>query len=171
MSPFQAILDYEKANGIPLGFINWTISQTNPNGAWQRLERGELLTNKQFFDEWKADLQDEKRWRAYWARYTAEKKDKEGGVEPGVAAYGVPPVPDIDTEWLHVEMMRIARELDPHMGPALKKLRKYADQSDGGLIIGALSNTSIFPPGRSASNMSSMHADQIRTSSVRQHYN
>jgi microsomal epoxide hydrolase len=59
----------------------------------------------------------------------------------------VPPIPDIDTEWLHVEMMRIARELDPYMGPALKRLRKYADESNGGLILGALSNTSIFPPG------------------------
>ena len=33
------------------------------------------------------------------------------------------------------------------MGPALKKLRQYADQNPGKLIIGALSNTSIFPPG------------------------
>ncbi|KAK5170510.1 uncharacterized protein LTR77_005098 [Saxophila tyrrhenica] len=147
VSPFQAILDYEKANGIPLGFVNWTISQTNPNGAWQRLERGELLTDKQFFEEWKQDLKDEKRWRTYYAKYVAEQRKQQGGVEPGVADYGVPPLPEIDTEWLHVEMMRIARQLDPYMGPALKKLRQHADQSDGKLVLGALSNTSIFPPG------------------------
>jgi FMN phosphatase YigB (HAD superfamily) len=104
------------------------------------------LTDKKFFAAWKADLQDEKRWRTYYARYLVESRKEKGGVEPGVAAYDVPPVPDIDTEWLHVEMMRIARQLDPHMGPALKKLRQYADQSDGALILGALSNTSIFPP-------------------------
>ena len=33
------------------------------------------------------------------------------------------------------------------MGPAIKKLRQHADQSGGKLIIGALSNTSIFPRG------------------------
>lgn len=44
-------------------------------------------------------------------------------------------------------MMTIARQLDPNMGPALKKLRQYADQSNGKLILGALSNTAIFPPG------------------------
>ncbi len=147
VSPFQAILDYEHANGIPLGYVNWTISQTNPNGAWQRLERGELLTNKQFLDEWREDMKDEKRWRTYYAKYLSEQRSKQGGVEPGVADYGVPPVPHIDTEFLHLEMMSKARKLDPYMGPALKKLRQYADQSEGKLIIGALSNTSIFPPG------------------------
>lgn len=147
VSPFQAILDYEKDNGIPLGFINWTISQTNPNGAWQKLERGELLTNKQFSNEWKKDLENEKRWRTYYARYLAEQRKTKGGVEPGVAAYDVPPIPNIDAEWLHVEMMRIARQLDPYMGPALKRLRLYADKNPGKLVLGALSNTSIFPPG------------------------
>lgn len=44
-------------------------------------------------------------------------------------------------------MMSIARQLDPHMGPALKKLRQHADRSNGRLILGALSNTSIFPLG------------------------
>ena len=33
------------------------------------------------------------------------------------------------------------------MGPALKKLRQHADKSGGKLLLGALSNTSIFPPG------------------------
>jgi FMN phosphatase YigB (HAD superfamily) len=43
-------------------------------------------------------------------------------------------------------MMRVAREPDPHMYPALKKLRAAADASDGKLVIAAMSNTSIFPP-------------------------
>lgn len=42
-------------------------------------------------------------------------------------------------------MMRVAREPDPHMYPALKKLRQYCDTSGGKLIMAALSNTSIFP--------------------------
>lgn len=63
------------------------------------------------------------------------------------AAFQAPPVPDIDAEWLYWEMMRIARAPDPWMFPALQKLRAEADRSNGELILGALSNTSIFPPG------------------------
>lgn len=147
MSPFQAILDYEKSKGIPLGYINWTISQTNPNGAWQKLERGEMVTDKTFYAAWKKDLSNEKRWREYYARDLAQKRKEEFSDAAEEAAYNAPPVPDIDTEWLHLEMMTIARELDPHMGPAIKKLRQHADNSGGKIIIGALSNTSIFPPG------------------------
>lgn len=41
----------------------------------------------------------------------------------------------------------MARAPDPHMYPALKRLRTEADKSNGKLILCALSNTSIFPPG------------------------
>ena len=147
VSPFQAILDYEKSKGIPQGFINWTISQTNPTGAWQKLERGEIRLDHTFYDEWKADLTNEKRWRTYYARHLAESRKEQISDAVEEAAYDVPPPPDIDAESLHNEMMSIARQLDPHMGPALKRLRQIADESNGKLILGALSNTSIFPPG------------------------
>lgn len=147
VSPFQAILDYEKSKGIPVGFVNWTISQTNPNGAWQKLERGEIKLDHTFYREWKADLENEKRWRQYWARHLAEQRKEKQSDAAEEAAYDVPPPPEIDSELLHNQLMSIARTLDPHMGPALKKLRQYADQSGGKLILGALSNTSIFPPG------------------------
>jgi len=39
----------------------------------------------------------------------------------------------------------MAREPDPHMYPALKKLRAAADASNGKLVIAAMSNTSIWP--------------------------
>ena len=145
VSPFQAILDYEKAHGIPPGWVNWSISQTNPNGAWQKLERGEVKLNHEFYSEWKKDLSDEKRWRVYYAQHLAKERDQKSSDAAEVAAYQVPPPPEIDTEWLHNEMMTIARELDPHMGPALKKLRKYADESGGKIVLAALSNTCIFP--------------------------
>ena len=147
VSPFQAILDYEKSKGIPQGFINWTISQTGRDGAWAKLERGEILTDQTFFTLWKADLTNEKRWRTYYARHLAQQRNEKLSDAAEEAAYQVPPLPDIDAEWLHNRMMSIARGLDPHMGPALKKLREYADQNKGKLVIGALSNTSIFPPG------------------------
>ena len=146
VSPFQAILDFEKSKGIPLGYINWTISQTNPDGAWQKLERGEVPLNHVFYEEWKRDLADEKRWRVYYAQDLAKRKGQQGSDGAEEAAYQVPAPPEIDTEWLHNEMMGIARELDPHMGPALKRLRQLADKSEGQIVLAALSNTCIYPP-------------------------
>lgn len=147
VSPFQAILDYEKSKNIPLGYINFCISASAPDGAWQRLERGEILLDDGFFKHFKSDLSNEQRWREYYARSLAKSKKQSKGQAVEEAAYQVPAVPDIDAEWLYWEMMRIAREPDPSMWPALQRLRAAADKSNGQLILAALSNTSIFPPG------------------------
>ena len=144
MSPFQAIIDYEKAHGIPAGWVNYCISRVGRDGAWQRLERGEIPLDKTFYDAWRADLTDEKKWRAYHAQHLRSTDSKHTSSE---VAHQVPPPPEVDTEWLHTELMRISRALDPHMGPALRRLRRAADASNGRLLVAALSNTCIFPPG------------------------
>jgi epoxide hydrolase-like predicted phosphatase len=41
-SPLQAIAAYERDAGIPAQFVNRTVVDTGPAGAWSRLERGEL---------------------------------------------------------------------------------------------------------------------------------
>jgi putative hydrolase of the HAD superfamily len=41
-SPLHAIADYERELGIPLGHVNRVVVATGPEGAWARLERGEL---------------------------------------------------------------------------------------------------------------------------------
>ena len=41
-SPLHAIADYERDEGIPVGFVNRVVVDTAPDGAWSRLERGEL---------------------------------------------------------------------------------------------------------------------------------
>lgn len=147
MSPFQAILDYEKSKGIPSGWVNFSIAATNPGGAWQKLERGETQLDAAWFRSFKADLSNEQRWRKFYALHLARSRKEKVSDAAEETAFNVPPVPDIDAEWLFWEMMRVAREPDPHMFPALKRLRKYADQSDGKLILAAMSNTLIFPPG------------------------
>ena len=53
-----------------------------------------------------------------------------------------PPLPAVDGEFLFWEMMRGSRAPDPWMYPALQALR-----ASGAYILGALSNTVIFPPG------------------------
>lgn len=126
--------------------MNHSISASSPNGSWQKLERGEILLDQDFFRRFKADLSDEKRWRTYYARYLSATRKEKLSDAAEEAAYQAPPVPDIDAEWLYWEMMRVARAPDPHMYPALKRLRQAADKSNGKLIIAALSNTSIFPP-------------------------
>lgn len=41
-SPLHAIAGYERAIGVPAGFINRLVVATGPSGAWSRLERGEV---------------------------------------------------------------------------------------------------------------------------------
>ncbi|GAM42939.1 epoxide hydrolase [Talaromyces pinophilus] len=133
VSPFQAILDYEKSNGIPPGWINFSISRTAPNGTWHKLERGEILLDADFFKGFKRDLQQPHLWKEYQQRL----RQKEGN-----SSSTDPPLPNIDAEFLFWEMMRVSREPDPFMFPALGKLK-----ASGKYLMGALSNTVIYPPG------------------------
>ncbi|MBM4334598.1 MAG: HAD family phosphatase [Deltaproteobacteria bacterium] len=41
-SPLHAIARYEREAQIPAGFVNRVVVSTGPQGAWSRLERGEL---------------------------------------------------------------------------------------------------------------------------------
>ena len=66
----------------------------------------------------------------FYTKHLARERKEKGSDAAEEAAYNVPPVPDIDAEWLYWEMMRVAREPDPHMYPALKKLRAAANASD-----------------------------------------
>jgi len=135
VSPFQAILDYERANGIPEGYINATISALSPHGAWQRLERGEILLDEAYFNQFQAELRSPVNWKAYWAKQQGKNKQRD-------ATTALPPVPPIDARALFWEMMRVSRAPDPYMYPALHKLR-----ASGKFIMAALSNTVIFPVG------------------------
>ena len=54
-----------------------------------------------------------------------------------------PPIPSIDGESLFWSMMSASRHPDPYIFPALERLSSQKNRP----IIGALSNTIIFPPG------------------------
>lgn len=41
-SPLDAIAHYERERALPEGFVNRLVVASGPNGAWQRLERGEI---------------------------------------------------------------------------------------------------------------------------------
>lgn len=128
VSPFAKILAYEHALNIPPGFVNFSISRSGPNGAWQRLERGDVQAQASVFREFTADLNQPHLWEQHW------KRTRTG--EP------VPPMPRIDGERLFWTMMRESRQPDPYMWPALQKLKE-----DGRFMLAALSNTVRFPKG------------------------
>lgn len=133
MSPFQAILDYEIAHGIPTGYINHTISRTSPNGAWQRVERGEIPLDDTFFSQWGAELNDQSAWDWYAAnkaKHSSHSSSKSGTK------------PHIDAKELFFNMMRNSRRPDPHMWPALHRLRE-----SGAFVVAALSNNVVYPEG------------------------
>ncbi|OBT89623.1 hypothetical protein VE02_01726 [Pseudogymnoascus sp. 03VT05] len=133
VSPFQEILNYELKNGIPPGWVNHSLSKTAPNGAWHKLERGEIKCDEDFFAGFNHDLRDPLRWKAFYTQAMQKQ---------GVTVTSIPPLPQVDGEWLFWEMMRMSRTPDPWMWPALQKLK-----ASGKYIIAALSNTMIFPEG------------------------
>ncbi|KAI9814895.1 MAG: hypothetical protein M1832_005623 [Thelocarpon impressellum] len=147
VSPFQAILDYELKHGIPPGWVNFSISRTAPDGAWHQIERGEIEMDERFFAGFKRDLHHESLWEEFSTRVGRRSTPAQVVGAVGAAAGAdvsamLPPVPEIDAEYLFWEMMRVSRTPDPWMFPALKKLK-----ASGRFIIGALSNAYIFPAG------------------------
>ncbi|KAL8906435.1 MAG: hypothetical protein Q9207_002024, partial [Kuettlingeria erythrocarpa] len=74
LSPLEAITTYENKNKIPSDWINFAISRSAPNGFWQRLERGEMELDTEFFRGFNADLRNEKLWKEYHASFRSSKK-------------------------------------------------------------------------------------------------
>jgi FMN phosphatase YigB (HAD superfamily) len=111
-----------------VGYINFSIRELTPNGAWHKLERGEMKNDEHFMAAFQSDL----RRQDLWEKYHREK----------LKITNIPPVPEIDAEKLYWTMMSTARENDPYMYPALKKLR-----DSGRFHLAAMSNTTIFPEG------------------------
>jgi hypothetical protein len=157
LSPFQAILDYELSHDIPPGYINHTISATSPNGSWQRIERGEIPLDDTFFALFGAELSRPERWRNYWekilndpskTRLLPKKYRRLAAARDVGKSIEVPKMPEINAKEMFWNMMRMARSPDPHMYPALLRLRE-AQNADGKprFVVAALSNTIAFPPG------------------------
>ncbi|KIX05750.1 uncharacterized protein Z518_03722 [Rhinocladiella mackenziei CBS 650.93] len=131
LSPFQAILDYEIQRGIPKGYINYALRALTPNGAWHKLERGEIPNDSNYFSMFKSDVERPD----IWARFHRERFNM---TDSSMLA----PVPDIDVETLYWTMMSRSRIPDPYMYPAVLKLK-----ASGKYHMVALSNTTVFPEG------------------------
>ncbi|KAL8717809.1 MAG: hypothetical protein Q9225_004982 [Loekoesia sp. 1 TL-2023] len=74
LSPLEAITTYENENNIPRDWINFAISRSSPDGFWQRLERGEITMDKEFFQGFNADLRNETSWKEFHTSFRNSKK-------------------------------------------------------------------------------------------------
>jgi epoxide hydrolase-like predicted phosphatase len=125
-----------------LGYINYCISKTSPNGTWHQLERGEIKLDTDYFRNFKADLENRARWREYHEKLRMKAKPAAIAGEEPLTAAELPPLPNVNAEKLFWAMMSEARHPDPYMFPALQTLK-----ASGNFTLAALSNTVIFPPG------------------------
>lgn len=126
LSPMLAIRSYEKRHHIPSGYINHAIVHTSPNGAWHKLERGEIPLDTNFFLHFTSDLTNPSIWKHFHASR---------GLTPASLA-----PPAIDGEYLFWEMMKTSRTFDPYFITAIQRLKEI-----GGYKLAALTNDYQFP--------------------------
>jgi len=127
-----AIAEYESANNIPKGYINFAIAASAPTGAWQLLERAEIPLDNTFYDAFAQDICSPIHWREFHAtRYIPFPSPN-------------PPF-KVDAERLFWSMMEKGRTLDPVMMKAVDKLRLVGKER--GWKIGALTNDYRYPNG------------------------
>ncbi|KAL9638329.1 MAG: hypothetical protein Q9204_001542 [Flavoplaca sp. TL-2023a] len=74
LSPLEAISTYENKNNVPSDWINYAISRAAPNGSWQKLERGEIKMDQDFFRGFNADLRNVKLWKEFHESFRNSKK-------------------------------------------------------------------------------------------------
>lgn len=126
-----AIAEFERQNDIPRGYINFAIQASSPNGAWQRLERGEIALDDGFFAGFARDIGNPGHWRAFYGAKQAEA--------------AAPPPPRVDGERLFWDMMEKGGQVDATMMGAVARLR--AAGRDRGWKVGALTNDYKYPDG------------------------
>lgn len=95
---------------------------------------------------------------------TSLSSSKQGATNEKSSNPSLPALPKIDGKALFWSMMDAARSPDPYIFPALLRLRSLP--SDKRPIIGALSNTVIFPPGHPYNRIASVPASSQSTPSA-----
>lgn len=101
-----------------------------------------MTLDDNWFASFRRELEDEKRWNAYWQKILADPSKEDLLPKGYVRGSGVPKVVDIDAKEMFWNMMRMARSPDPNIYPALQRLK-----GSGRFIVAALSNTIAFPEG------------------------
>ncbi|KDR81463.1 hypothetical protein GALMADRAFT_239406 [Galerina marginata CBS 339.88] len=112
-SPFIAIAAFERRLGLPVNYINCSITGQGSNGAWQKFERGEIELLP-FYDAFGNDLSDTVNGNIWYKAYCDRK---------GIPCPLLPQTLNIDGRELFGAMMREAQQYDPHIRLAILRLR------------------------------------------------
>ncbi|KAG0237911.1 hypothetical protein BGW42_008011 [Actinomortierella wolfii] len=128
-SPFQGIAEYEEANGLPPNYINVAIIRAGPNGAFQRLERGEVDIFR-FYEDFTKELSDPMNVLAY-EQYCAKRGKP---FDKSLKA------PQINGRELFHQMMREGLRVVPSMLYAVQQLK-----ASGRYKVAALTNNFLYP--------------------------
>ena len=171
----QAIADYESQHFIPPDWVNFAISRSNPHGAWQRIERGEIPLDETFFSAFRADLHNQKLWEEYHGTFAAERRrrrqpEKEEGDNntSSTSASSLESSKGADTNTRQdaaAEKSRITKPVPPmpwidaaalfwrmmslsrYPDPVMYPVLRYLrTYHTDEFILGALTNNIIFPP-------------------------
>ncbi|RIA97692.1 HAD-like domain-containing protein [Glomus cerebriforme] len=129
-SPFQGIAKYEREYNLPKNYISIAIERSGENGAFQRLERGEL-TIPEFYEIFGKELSDPIN-KEYYLQYLQSRRNS-----------NIPSLPDkitIDGRELFRTMMSETAKIDPIVVNAIKKLR-----ANNKFKIAALTNNFQLP--------------------------
>ncbi|KAF9904211.1 hypothetical protein BX616_001374 [Lobosporangium transversale] len=128
-SPFSGIAEYEKEHNLPHNYLNIAIAQAGPNGAFQKLERGEIDLWS-FYDAFSEQLSNPENIAAYskYARLRGKEFDEKSFKAPVING----------RELFH-QMMRKTAAAVPSMVQAIVALRQV------GYKLAALTNNFDFP--------------------------
>lgn len=130
-SPLAGISKFELLNGIPSNYLNVSIAAMGEQGAWPRLERGELSLSE-FYPLFGEELSRSENLIPFQKFLDAKKRPFPSFIPPR-----------IDGEALFKTMMATSVP-NSHMVLAIRKLRR------AGLKVGALTNNWHSPTGFSS---------------------
>ncbi|TFK42732.1 HAD-like domain-containing protein [Crucibulum laeve] len=112
-SPFIAIAAYERKHGIPENYLNCSIMERGPQGAWQRFERGEIELLP-FYEAFSQDLSDTANGNIWYKDYCRRKQ---------IECSKLPDKLDINGRDLFGSMMRESGTYDLHIRQAILRIK------------------------------------------------
>ncbi|KDQ60653.1 hypothetical protein JAAARDRAFT_31622 [Jaapia argillacea MUCL 33604] len=112
-SPFVAIAEYEKENGIPHNYINCSIIGHGSQGAWQKFERGEIPLFP-FYEAFGRELSDTQKGNVWYSAYCKSKR---------IECPKLPERLNIDGRELFGRMMRQSAGFDDRVVEAIRRIR------------------------------------------------
>ncbi|KAI8359790.1 HAD-like domain-containing protein [Blakeslea trispora] len=148
-SPMAGIHRFEKENGLPRNYINVAIVKQGEQGAFQKLERGEIKLHE-FYEDFGKQLSHSSNKDHYRSYLSLSGKD-------------IPEtIPDvkINGKALFTMMMAETANIDPYIFHAIEKLK-----ASGQFVLAALTNNFDLPDDdiKEAEEMGSAAAEKLRS--------